>query len=269
MTLTSAVYQRVTGPTYPVRGSYTLGGSTFAYRLPRSHAGPRDAVVSILAPNPGMTGSIRYRRTWLEEAMTEVPLRRDGDRLAAAIPSQPPAGRVEYQLRVSLGDGSALVPPDHPTSIRFKGQVHSGVLVAHVVFMFAGMMIAARAGIEALRGLSALRRQIWAAFVCLFVGGMALGPVVQYQAFQEYWTGTPYGWDLTDNKMLICILFWIVACVAAGVRTGPVSAGGRWLGFTAAVVTFVIFLIPHSTMGSEIRSPEDAARRAKAAMMKE
>jgi hypothetical protein len=43
---------------------------------------------------------------------------------------------------------------------------------------------------------------------------MILGPVVQKFAFGEYWTGFPFGTDLTDNKTLIAFIGWIIALVA-------------------------------------------------------
>ena len=49
--------------------------------------------------------------------------------------------------------------------------------------------------------------------VLFTAGGMILGPVVQYYAFGDLWTGIPFGWDLTDNKTLIALIFWILAVV--------------------------------------------------------
>ena len=45
ITLASAVYQRMSGPTYPVRGSVTLGGESVSLRLTRTHPGAGDQPV--------------------------------------------------------------------------------------------------------------------------------------------------------------------------------------------------------------------------------
>ena len=47
--------------------------------------------------------------------------------------------------------------------------------------------------------------------VFLVAGGFVLGPIVQHQAFGAYWTGIPFGFDLTDNKVLIALVAWGVA----------------------------------------------------------
>jgi hypothetical protein len=77
---------------------------------------------------------------------------------------------------------------------------------------------------------------------------MVLGPIVQKHAFVAYWTGIPFGWDLTDNKTLIAWLTWILACLL------PLSRAGwrRALIIVAAVVTTAIYLIPHSVQGSQL-----------------
>ena len=71
---------------------------------------------------------------------------------------------------------------------------------------------------------------------------------MQWYAFGEFWTGFPVGHDLTDNKTLIAVVAWIIALVA--IRRSPAQA--RWWVLSAAVVTFVTFVIPHSVLGTEL-----------------
>jgi uncharacterized membrane protein YjjP (DUF1212 family) len=84
-------------------------------------------------------------------------------------------------------------------------------------------------------------------FAALFVGGMVLGPLVQKFAFSEYWTGIPFGWDLTDNKTLIAFIAWTIAIVVNWKdNRKPI------LFFFATIVLFLIYSIPHSAFGSEL-----------------
>jgi hypothetical protein len=70
---------------------------------------------------------------------------------------------------------------------------------------------------------------------------------VQKFAFGEWWAGVPYGWDLTDNKTLLAVLAWIVAVWA--LRGGRRARG---VVLATAVLTLVVFAIPHSAWGSQI-----------------
>ena len=84
------------------------------------------------------------------------------------------------------------------------------------------------------------------ALIFLLLGGMVFGPIIQYYAFGQAWTGIPFGWDLTDNKTLIAVIFWIVAVVSN--RKNPKY---RYT-LIAAIITLLIFSIPHSMFGSEL-----------------
>jgi hypothetical protein len=245
LTLGSAVYQRLTGPTYPVRGTVVLGGDEIRYRLARSHETTSDQPVEIVAPDPGVTGELSWRRYPTADPYERVPLTRSGDRLSAALPRQPAAGKLEYQVRLMRGEERVLAPP-RPAVTRYKDPVSTAVLIAHVLAMFLGMLWATRAGLAAVskeptRGLT------FVTLALLLTGGFVLGPLMQHQAFGEWWTGIPFGYDLTDNKTLVAGVAWVTAALRMrGQRETRVAVA------LAAVVTMVVFAIPHSVWGSQI-----------------
>jgi hypothetical protein len=118
----------------------------------------------------------------------------------------------------------------------------------HIVFMFAAMLVSNRAGLEALRRKPNLRTLAWATTVLLVLGGLIFGPLVQHAAFGQYWTGIPFGTDLTDNKTLIAFVAWAVA-----LAVGTDRRTARWWVLGAAIVMLLIFLVPHSLLGSELQ----------------
>jgi hypothetical protein len=87
----------------------------------------------------------------------------------------------------------------------------------------------------------------WITVITLALGGMILGPVVQKFSFDAYWTGWPYGHDLTDNKSLVAFIFWVIALIVM-----KKNRENRLWPILASIVLLVIFLIPHSVLGSEI-----------------
>jgi len=76
---------------------------------------------------------------------------------------------------------------------------------------------------------------------------MILGPVVQKFSFGDFWTGWPFGHDLTDNKSLVAFIFWVIALVAL-----KKHQENRLWPLIASIVLLGVFLIPHSVLGSEI-----------------
>jgi hypothetical protein len=273
VTLVSVVYQRSVGPTRPVRGSAELDGHRIRFVLPRSYGGETDCPITVAAPDSSFHGWLLHRLYRAGDAWSRDAMRWEDGRLAGAIPREAPGVKVAYRLflspppKTSEGPEPSIssrlvgVPPGGEVLLRFRGAVPPWILAPHVLLMFLGMLWSARAGIEALGGRGdPLRYARWT-LLLLVLGGLAFGPAVQWYSFGKAWTGFPVGMDLTDNKTLIAVLFWIAA-VAAGVMTRRRAAGHgsgisarpvRALVLLAAVVTLVIFAIPHSVMGTETR----------------
>jgi hypothetical protein len=245
ITLASAVYQRMTGPTHPLRGSTKVGGELVKYRLIRSHGGEGGAVVRVETP-PNVTGALAWKRYKTADEWTYAAMERSGSELAGTLPHQPPAGKLMYRVILTSGPERVTLAGS-PVIIRFKGGVPAPVLVVHVIAMFAGMLVAARAGLERWAPSPAYRPYVLWTLALIGVGGLVMGPVVQKYAFGAYWTGWPFGTDLTDNKTIAAWLSWAAAWFMLKRR------GAGWWVLGAAVVTLAVYLIPHSLFGSELK----------------
>mgnify|MGYP001047661465 CR=1 FL=1 len=249
LTLFSAVWQRTTGPTYKLSGRAELGGAEFTYVLHRTHAGPGDHTVRLDGLPEDVAGVVEWKPRGSSVPWTLVPMRREGDALAAALPHQPPAGKLWYRVRLTSGPCNAFVPPDRPAAIRFRDDVPAAVLVPHIVLIFAAMLLGTRAGLEAFRRAPRLKRLVWWTIAAMFFGGMALGVFVTNFAFGEWWTGWPVGEDLTDTKTLLAFAFWLAAALAllpaglpvglrAGLGGGSAAAAGVPSGSTMVGTRF-------------------------------
>ncbi|MFC1628248.1 hypothetical protein ACFL3H_03945 [Gemmatimonadota bacterium] len=248
ITLASAVYQRMTGPTYPVSGDFELTGSMISFEMERTWEGDTDQEVTVEVPSEAFTGHIEWKRNKVEEAWTTVPMTFSEGMLIGHLPNQPPAGKLEYMVTISEGEEQYTITNGERAIVtRFKGVVPTWVLLPHVLFMFVGMLFSTRTGLEAIFKRDNLKRLIITTFTLLFLGGMILGPVVQKLAFGALWTGVPWGWDLTDNKTLLFMIAWGWALWA--VLKGKNARGPALI---ASIATLLVYLIPHSVMGSEI-----------------
>ncbi len=240
-----AVYQRTTGPTYPVRGKVEIKGKEVIYNLLRSHDTGIDAPVTIEVPD-GVTADFTYKRFKSHDEWQTIEILPVDNELHFHIPNQPPAGKVQYMI--SLKDGNNIYQlTDEPVIIRFKGAVPALILVPHVFFMFFAMVFSIRTGIEALLKRKAVFSLTQTTLLLLFVGGLVFGPIVQKYAFGAYWTGWPWGHDLTDNKTIIAFIFWLMAWYV--LRKRPEN---RTWPIIATVVMLATYLIPHSALGSEL-----------------
>ncbi len=245
LTLVIGVYQRMTGPTYPVKGKETFKGREISYRLLRTQTIKENLPVKIKAAHKAVTAYINHRHYKTDESWQEVEMKRQGDLLVGEIPAEEiPAAKVEYTIRVSVDQENFLVNKGKTIVARFKGQVPSVFLIVHVLFMSLSIVFALRTGMEALRKAGSYHRLVNWTLVFTFIGGLILGPVVQYFAFGDLWTGFPFGFDLTDNKTLVAVVFWLLAFF--------LKKKSRWWVILAAVVMIAVYLVPHSLLGSEL-----------------
>lgn len=247
ITASAALYQRMTGPTYPIKGKTLINDSEIAYKLERSHETTMDYEIAIEAKNEEITGYLMYKRHKTDDPRTTIPFVRKEDSLVASLPKQPPAGKLEYEVILSSQMKETSLTGGKPIIIRFKGPVPDAILTPHILIMFLAMLFSTRAGIAALDSKSNPRKYaLWAAGL-LIVGGLILGPLVQKFAFGELWTGFPVSFDLTDNKTLIAVIGWIAAVIAG--RGGKPAR--KWV-LWASILLLVVYLIPHSLLGSEL-----------------
>lgn len=250
----TVVYQRRTGPTHPLRGTVTVDGKTIAYKLIRSEETVRDARVAL--PDPGVPATLVWRRFPLQEAWARQDMVREEKEgraeRAGYLPKQLAAGKLEYTVEVGEPGAIQRVPALEPIVLRYKGPVSTPLLIAHLSMMFIAVLVGLRAGLGALFEPRAPRRLLWITLGCMTLGGLILGPFVQKAAFGHYWTGFPWGYDLTDNKTLLMWGVWVLAALVAGPKPRGREGWARAAVLAATLAMAVVYLIPHSLRGSQL-----------------
>lgn len=247
LTLTTAAYQRLTGPTYPVSGKVYLGDKLIEYRLDRTHGGDGDHQIEITVNDETICGELYWKRFKTDDEWTSVDMLNTDGKLTALLPHQPPAGKLLYKIILQKDNTVFSLPEEGSIVFRFKGDVPIVFLIPHIIFIFGAMLFSTRTGLEYFNEGKKFKTLTILTFISIVVGGLLFGPIVQHYAFGEFWTGFPFGHDLTDNKILIGVICWLLALIALYKFKNP----KRWIVF-AAILMFIIFLIPHSVLGSEL-----------------
>ncbi|MEN8005932.1 MAG: hypothetical protein ABFS42_02915 [Candidatus Krumholzibacteriota bacterium] len=251
LTAAFLVWQKISGPTYEKRFDTELAGTPIKGELLRTHSISADMPVTVHVPDAGVSATVVWRRFPTEDPWINLPMERDGEVLRAAIPRQGMAGKVEYHVQF-VKDGQMIeVPADEAAVARFKGDVPNTILILHIFAIVLAFLFSTGAGFEALTNGPNLKQLSRVTFGFLVVGGLVLGPIVQKYAFDAYWTGWPLGEDLTDNKLAVGALLWLIAMVRSW-NAGPGNRAGKWWAVAAMLVIFVIFSIPHSIHGSTL-----------------
>lgn len=263
ITLGTAYYQRKTGPTYPKAVNVTVNDSVYDVTLIRSLGLDERPEVKLKISDTSVHAVLFYKRFKTSEEysvsefrykvypvnsfiMNKVFKITEERGFFAEVPQQPPAGKLQYYIELTDSKGTRSLQKESPVVIRFKGAVPAYILTPHILFMFLAMLFSTLAGLLAIVKHPLFRKYTVWTLILLIAGGGILGPLVQKYAFGELWTGVPFGWDLTDNKTLIALIFWIIAVVMNRKKEKP------FYTILAAVVLLLIFSIPHSMFGSEL-----------------
>jgi hypothetical protein len=262
LTLACFAFQNRTGPTYPLEGKFATARGELAFKFLRSEEIGKGLQIMLRDPvPPGVTAKVRYRRYKSNDGWSETPMTPGAFRFSrrgtaeevrgvgATLPSLPErAGKYEYLVLVDDGSGSRSVTGERPVYARYKAPVPHAVLLVHIFLVFLSMTLALRTGLQAVAG-GEVRGLLWATIGSLLLGAFVLGPIVQKYAFGVWWSGVPFGYDWTDNKVLVELLGWLGAAVAVGFARNPRTARAAVLVATA--VTLAVYFIPHSIFGSE------------------
>ncbi|OFX23211.1 MAG: hypothetical protein A2033_13910 [Bacteroidetes bacterium GWA2_31_9] len=245
ITLSAAYYQRKTGPTYPIKGSFDKENTKFKYHFPRSCDSDKNAIIEISEFNNPENLFLKYKRFNTNDEFAVIGFRNESDKLIAELPMQPPAGKLIYEV-IYKAENKEVSISEKPVVIRFKGSVPAYILVPHIIFIFLAMLLSNLSGILAIFKNIKFRFYSFLTIISLSIGGMTLGPIVQKYAFGEFWTGVPFGWDLTDNKTLIAFIFWLLAVALNLKKPRPIYV------IIASIMLLIVFSIPHSMFGSEL-----------------
>lgn len=250
ITLSAVVFQRKTGPTNPKLVSFLFDSVLCKTALVRTLE-IEGVTSNIELEIDGISNETNlqffYKRYPSDEEFSPVMAIQSADLFTVKLPSQPPAGKIAYYLVLSNENSTVEVNINNPVILRFKKGVPAGVLLPHILLMFLAMLFANYTGIIAFTNSDKLKKYTLFTLISLIIGGLIFGPFVQYFAFGQFWTGWPLGEDLTDNKTLFLVIFWLVAYLLN--RKKP----RKYLIIIAAILTLAVYSIPHSTRGSEYK----------------
>jgi len=246
LTVSLVIYQRATGPTYPVGGKVEINGEIIKYKLIRSFMGEKDAPIEIEVLNSDITGEIRFKRYKSHDEWSTKPMTMQEGKLVTTLPNQPPAGKITYFVQLFY-QGQAYPLNNDPVIIRYTGNVPLFILAPHIFFMFLSLLFGMRVGLELFFRNKETLYFTGIVVITLFLGGLVLGPIVQKYAFDAYWTGWPFGHDLTDNKTIGSFILWVIAWFILRKNND-----NKLWPIIALIGMMAVYLIPHSALGSEI-----------------
>jgi hypothetical protein len=241
ITVVSAVFQRMTGPSFPKSGVVSFEGKQISYKLERSHSSSSNCKIEIKTGDPSIRGTLKWRGNYKELDPFDSMTMKGAETLNAELPAQVPLKKLQYFVQLHKGNSIQMVPAEAPVIIRFRGDVPLIILLPHIFAMFFAMMLSTRTALEIFQEKPKIKPLAFWTVIFLFIGGFLLGFLMNYFAFNQVWGGIPVGNDITENKTLIAFVGWGLAYFMIKKEAAP-----KLFAVLAALIMFIVYSIPHS-----------------------
>lgn len=219
---------------------------------------PLSVTLNWIYTSEEITDTAAYRQIEMM-AGTDSP-----DSYYAMMPKMEKGNFIFYYIDIcdTAGVRLATVPAagEEPIKLKYMDTVPPFIVLPHIFLMFITVYLATLGFFDSLRvigsgtGLLSMAKKFRWATLTVFLGGFPFGWGMNYFAFGTVWEAVPFGWDFTDNKTQIVLLYLVFLILSMPgtlhksrfrKNNYPDRALG-WFGFTGYFLVLAIYLIPHS-----------------------
>jgi len=206
----------------------------------------------------------------------QTTLRRiqEGDYFRGYIPGFTKPATVFYQLQATDSAGNKVIlkrrasPGGGWYVLIFKSEPNVWLKVFHIGLIAGSLLFFLHSFHFAQRYLllgEDFSRCFWTAVGgagSFFVTSLPLGMLLAYQTFGVAWSGIPLGWDITDNKSILILIYYATIIALAknhlykrAKRPNRISDHTfARLSIWGMILALVIFALPHGISNEEIVS---------------
>jgi len=243
ITFTIAIFQLIMGTANPLAVQVNTGKQLLQCELTRTYNGKTDCPIILPIGDIKVSGSILYRVYPSESKMSRIDFDREGDKLIANLPSQPPSGKLEYRVFLEREGTTIYVNEGKPVIIRFLGKVPIYILILQSILIFLAILFSNITGIYAGLGIKSFKWMIYLDILILLAVIFLLQPLMHKYALNQWWTCFPNSWEAGDNKLLIALMVWLVTAYF------NLKKNRRGLVVIASIISIFMFSVPHGFPG--------------------
>ena len=245
ITFSIVIFQFIMSKTHPLSTEVNTGKQHLHFDLLRSYSGKTDCPMILKVEDITVSGYILYRNYPTADSMIRINLHREGDNLIAYLPNQLPSKKLEYRIFLERAGNVILVNSGKPIIIKFLGVVPFYILLFHTIFIFLSVLFSNSTGIFAVVGNKSYKWMIYLTILALMSVVFLLQPLTHKYALGQSLTGFPFSFELSDNKILITLVIWLVTMFFNLRKAQP------RLVVLAAFTSMIVLSIPHGFPGSE------------------
>ncbi|MEW6456391.1 MAG: hypothetical protein AB1410_06745 [Acidobacteriota bacterium] len=174
------------------------------------------------------------------------------------LKGKPKGERTYFFFKAKDREGKEIIlPKNAPKNLYFikhEGSVSKVGTLFHITLMMTALFILIHSlyfsllhlfGDDKNETISKMTNSVLIALVVFFITGFPIGWWIAYEVYGKAWTGIPFGMDITDNKTLIILIYWLLALLVYKFKKIDSKLFAK-LVILGAIFTLILFLIPHS-----------------------
>jgi len=185
---------------------------------------------------------------------------KDTPYFTAIVPGDARGKRNYFYISAEDNEGNKVILPKQKNTgkiklyqLRSEGKPSFLLKLLHIMLMLTALIILIHALYYSASFLQnknediplKLKNLILWGIITFFVTGFPIGWIIEYQVLGNFWEGIPFGWDITDNKTLLILIYWLAIFIPYRLKKISPSTMSKLIIF-GTIFTLVLFIIPHS-----------------------
>lgn len=226
---------KITSAEYPVTGTIGIEGKKVSYRFQKINYGNNDYTFEIRTDLDSLEGKYYYKNPNSEVWQSEH-LKSKRFLLVGTLPKQKPETSLEYYAELNAKDRALVIPDSKKVTITFFGKIPIVIDVLQFILMYAGLMLAVRAGLESFNN-NITTKKIAVMFLIIFLTLNALiNPLYLTYKYGFINNTIPSIERLFDPAVFMIFILWIVTTILLFTRPKL-----KYTSLVSAVLTLLIF----------------------------
>ncbi len=232
------------------------------YKHDRDHPENQKKFIYLEAYSKSGLKEITLNYRLLDGSFKIIPFNqfKDTPYYVAIVPGDKRGSRNYYYITAIDNEGNKVILPEQNNKdkmklyqLRSEGKASFILKLLHIMLMLTTLIILIHALYYSISYLKnrdediplKLKNLVFWGIVTFFITGFPIGWIIEYQVLGNFWEGIPFGWDITDNKTLLILIYWLAVFIPFGLKKIASSTMAKLIIF-GTIFTLVLFIIPHS-----------------------
>lgn len=199
---------------YPVTGTFGIEGKNVSYRFEKVHYGKDNFSVVIRNDVKNVSGKLFWKNKD-DSVWSSSQLKTSDMILEGSIKSLKPLQTLEYFVELYYKDKTYRLPDNQKVPLQFFGKIPSAVNVLQFLFIYLGLLLAIRTGVEFFDNCKKTKKFSMLT-VILFVTLLALiNPLYLTYKFGYINSSIPTINKLFPVQLMLVTLLWIISVIVS------------------------------------------------------